>query len=308
MPEPLRLAVMGTTGFAVPSLDRLLAAGHEVAAVYTQPPRPAGRGRAERRTPLHEVALERGLVVRTPRTLKDPAAHAEFRALGLDLAVVGAYGLLLPRPILEAPRLGCVNLHASLLPRWRGAAPVERAILAGDAETGISIFRMEEGLDTGPVLATRAVPIGPKTTAAELHAELARLAAELLLGVVEGLATGRLEAVPQPEAGVTYAKKLEPGEGRIDFQEPAALIERKLRALNPSPGCWCEAKGERLLLLSGEVTDGEGEPGTVLRPPLVVACGEGALSLQRVQRAGRRAMAAEELQRGFPLPPGTRLG
>jgi methionyl-tRNA formyltransferase len=304
----LRLVVMGTTGFAVPSLERLHGLGHEVAAVYTQPPRPAGRGQQPRRTALHEAAERLGLPVRTPRSLKDADAQAEFAALKADLAVVGAYGLLLPRPVLEAPRLGCINLHASLLPRWRGAAPIERALLAGDAVTGITIFRMEEGLDTGPVLAMRETPIGRQTTALELHRTLAELAASMLPEVVEGLASGRLEATPQPEAGVTYAGKLDREEGRLDFREPAARIERRLRALNPAPGCWCHALGERLLLLEGEVVDQQGEPGTVLGGPLVIACGEGALSVTRVQRAGRKAMTAAELQRGFPLPPGTRLG
>ena len=202
MPDRLRLVVMGTTGFVLPSLEALLAAGHDVAAVYTQPPRPAGRGHQLRRTPVHEAAERLGLEVRTPRTLKDADAQAEFAALGADLAVVGAYGLLLPRPMLDAPRLGCVNLHASLLPRWRGAAPIERAILAGDAETGISIFRMEEGLDTGPVYAMRPLPIDPTTTAPELHERLAALAAEMIPGVVAGIAAGTLPATPQPEDGV----------------------------------------------------------------------------------------------------------
>jgi methionyl-tRNA formyltransferase len=236
--RPLRLIVMGTTGFVVPSLEAALGAGHEVAAVYTQPPRPAGRGQQPRRTPVHEAGERLGLPVRTPRTLKEPEAQAAFAALDADLAIVGAYGLLLPRPILEAPRLGCVNLHASLLPRWRGAAPIERAILAGDAETGISIFRMEEGLDTGPVYARRAVPIAPTATAAELHERLADLAAAMLPEVIDGLAAGRLVPTPQPEAGVTYAHKIGREEGRLDFGEPAAMIERRLRAPNPAPGCW----------------------------------------------------------------------
>lgn len=307
MPERLRLVVMGTTGFVLPALDALLATGHEITAVYTQPPRPAGRGHQLRRTPVHDRADAMGLAVRTPRTLKDAEAQAGFAALGADLAVVGAYGLLLPRPVLEAPRLGCINLHASLLPRWRGAAPIERAILAGDSETGISIFHMEEGMDTGPVYAMRPTPIDSSTTAPELHERLAALAAEMLPEVVEGIAAGRLPAVPQPEVGATYARKLAREEGRIDFTEPATLIERRLRALNPAPGCWCEAKGERLGLLAGEVVDGAGEPGTIFALPLTVACGEGALALTRVQRAGKRPMTPGELQRGFPLPVGTRL-
>jgi methionyl-tRNA formyltransferase len=308
VPETLRLVVMGTTGFVLPGLDALLAAGHEIAAVYTQPPRPAGRGHQLRRTPVHDRAEALGLPVRSPRTLKDAEAQAEFAALGADLAIVGAYGLLLPRPVLEAPRLGCINLHASLLPRWRGAAPIERAILAGDDATGISIFQMEEGLDTGPVYAMRPVPLGSRATAPEMHERLAILAATMLPEVVVGIATGTLSAVPQPEAGVTYARKLAREEGRIDFAEPAAMIERRLRALNPAPGCWCEAKHERLGLLAGEVVDESGEPGTIIALPLTVACGDGALAVAQVQRAGKRAMTPDELQRGFPLPVGTRLG
>jgi methionyl-tRNA formyltransferase len=305
--RPMRLVVMGTTGFVIPSLEALLAAGHAVAAVYTQPPRPAGRGHQLRRTPVHEAALRLGLEVRTPRTLKDQEAQAEFAALAADLAVVGAYGLLLPRPVLDAPRLGCINLHASLLPRWRGAAPIERAILAGDTETGISIFRMEEGLDTGPVLAMRALPIGPATTAADLHEQLARLAAAMLPEVVDGLAAGTLSATPQPEAGVIYARKLARDEGRLDFALPAQAIERRLRALNPQPGCWCEVQGERLLLLAGRVVQGHGEPGTVIGLPLTIACGEDALEVALVQRAGRKPMTPAELQRGFAIPAGARL-
>ena len=308
MPERLRLAVMGTTGFVLPSLEALLGAGHEIAAVYTQPPRPAGRGQQLRRTPVHEAAEQLGLPVRTPRTLKDAEAQAEFAELAPDLAVVGAYGLLLPQPVLEAPRLGCVNLHASLLPRWRGAAPIERAILAGDTETGISIFRMEEGLDIGPVYATQPLPICPTTTSAQLHERLAALAAEMVPSVVQGIAVGALAAVPQPEAGVTYARKLARDEGRLSFAEPAELVERRLRALNPAPGCWCEARGERLSLLAGRVVAASGAPGTVIDLPLTIACGNEAVAITQVQRAGRRPMSAEELQRGFALPWGTVLG
>ncbi|MFO1049612.1 MAG: methionyl-tRNA formyltransferase [Geminicoccaceae bacterium] len=308
MPERLRLVVMGTTGFVLPALDGLLSAGHEVVAVYTQPPRPAGRGHQLRRTPVHGRAEALGLSVHTPRTLKDPATQAEFAALKADLAVVGAYGLLLPQPVLDAPRLGCINLHASLLPRWRGAAPIERAILAGDPETGISIFRMEEGLDTGPVYAMRPMPLGPDATAAELHEQLAHLAGEMLPEMIQRIAAGTLAAVPQPDSGVTYARKLAREEGWIDFAEPAGLIGRRLRALNPAPGCWCEAGGERLALLAGKPVAGSGGPGTILALPLTVACGEGALEVTRVQRAGKRPMSPDELQRGFPLPMGTRLG
>jgi methionyl-tRNA formyltransferase len=303
---------MGTSPFAVPSLERLTGLGYPILAAYTQPPRPAGRGHKVHKSALHEAAERLGIEVRTPRTLRDPeVVQAEFAALGADLAVVGAYGLLLPKAILDAPRLGCVNLHGSLLPRWRGAAPIQRAILAGDAESGISVFQMEEGLDTGPVYATRPVPIGPRTTAAELHDRLAALAAEIIPGIVDGLAAGELRPEPQPEEGVTYAHKLRREEGRIDFAEPADVIERRLRALNPWPGCHTEVAGERLMLLEGEVeasAPAGAEPGTVVGLPLTVACGEGALRVTRVQRAGRKAMGADEMQRGFAVPVGSRLG
>jgi methionyl-tRNA formyltransferase len=299
---------MGTAPFTVPTLERLHVLGHAIPAVYTQPPRPAGRGHKLQRSAVHEAAERLGLEVRTPRTLRDADVQAEFRALGADFAVVGAYGLLLPKPILDAPRLGCVNLHASLLPRWRGAAPIQRAILAGDTETGISLFRMEEGLDTGPVYAMRPTPIGPRTTAPELHDRLAALAAEMAPEVLDGIAAGTLVPVPQPEEGVTYAAKLRRDEGELDLAEPATLIERRLRALNPWPGRHTVFGGERLSLLEGEVVEGRGEPGTVIGLPLTIACGEGALRVTRVQRAGRRSMSPEELQRGFPIPVGSRLG
>ena len=310
MPDPsrLRLVVMGTTAFVLPSLEALLAAGHTVVAVYTQPSRPAGRGHRLRRTPVHEAAERLGLAVRTPRTLKDFEAQTEFAALHADLAVVGAYGLLLPKPVLAAPRLGCINLHASLLPRWRGAAPIERAILAGDRETGISVFQMEEGLDTGPVFAMRPLPISPSTTTAELHERLAAVAAEMLPGVVAGIADGSLPAVPQTIDGVVYAHKLAREEGRLDFAMSAVDVQRRLRALNPAPGTWCVARGERLTLLAAEVVPGSGMPGTVTSLPLTIACGTHALMVTLAQRAGRRAMTPDELQRGFPMPLGTRLG
>ena len=299
---------MGTSAFAVPAMRRLLDRGHTVPAVYTQPPRPAGRGQAPRRTPMHEAAEAMGLHVETPPSLKDPEIQARFAAFEPDLAVVGAYGLLLPQPILDAPRLGCINLHASLLPCWRGAAPIERAILAGDEKTGLAIFRMERGLDTGPVLAMRPTPIAATDTAGTLHARLAEMAAEMLPQVVDDLLAGRARATPQPETGVTYANKLDKAEGKVDFREPADAVARRLRALNPRPGCWCLARGERLSLIEGEAVDGEGAPGTVIGLPLTVACGSGALRVDRVQRPGRRAMSADELQRGFALPLGTVLG
>lgn len=257
---------------------------------------------------MHEAAEAMGLHVETPPSLKDAAVQERFRVFEADLAVVGAYGLLLPQAILDAPRLGCINLHASLLPRWRGAAPIERAILAGDTETGLAIFQMERGLDTGPVLAMRSTPIAAADTAETLHERLAEMAAELLPGVVDELLAGRAVATPQPEAGVTYASKLEKTEGAIDFHVPAELLARRLRALNPRPGCWCMLGNERLSLLAGEAVDATGAPGMVIDLPLTVACGTGAIRLSRVQRAGRKAMTAGELQRGFPVPVGTVLG
>jgi methionyl-tRNA formyltransferase len=304
----LPLVVMGTSAFTVPSLQRLHRLGYPIRAVYTQPPRPAGRGQRPRRSAAHEAAERLGLPVRTPATLRDPKTQAELADLGAGLAVVGAYGLLLPQAVLDIPRLGCINLHASLLPRWRGAAPIQRAILAGDTETGVSIFQMEATLDTGPMLAEAAAPIDERTTASSLHDTLAALAAEMLPDVIEGLAAGTLTPRPQPTKGVTYAHKLRREEGIIDFAEPASLIERKLRALNPWPGCQTCYGGDRLLLLAGKVVAGSGEPGTVIGPPLTVACGEDAIAITDVQRAGRRAMLAEALQRGFPIPLGTRLG
>jgi methionyl-tRNA formyltransferase len=302
---------MGTSPFAVPSLERLHGLGFPVLAAYSQPPRPAGRGHKLQKSALHEAAERLGIEVRTPRTLRDPEVQAEFAALGADLAVVGAYGLLLPRPILDAPRLGCVNLHGSLLPRWRGAAPIQRAILAGDAESGISVFRMEEGLDTGPVYATRPVPIGPRTTAAGAARPAGGARGRDDPGNRRRLAPGTLRAEPQPEEGVTYAHKLRREEGRIDFAEPADVIERRLRALNLWPGCHTEVAGERLMLLEGEVEAsapaGAG-PGTVVGLPLTVACGEGALRVTRVQRAGRKAMGADEMQRGFAGAAGEQVG
>ena len=310
---PLRLIVMGTAEFTVPSLALLARGPHTVLAVYSQPPRPAGRGQKERKTPVHQAAERLGREVRTPPRLRDSAVQEEFRALGADLAVVGAYGLLLPRPILDAPRLGCINLHASLLPRWRGAAPIQRAILAGDGETGISIFRMEEGLDTGPVYAMRAIGIGPRETAGNLHDRLAALAAAMVPDVLDALEHGAAAATPQPAEGVTYATKIDKAEARLDFTKNATELDRVVRAFNPFPGAWCAVGEERLVVHEAQPAKGEGRPGPcnpgeVIGRPLTVACGEGALALTRVQRAGRKPMSAEELQRGFPIPPGTRLG
>ena len=304
----LRLMYMGTAAFAVPSLRALAGGQHEVVAVYTQPARPAGRGLRARPSPVHSVATELGVPVRTPETLKLPAEQEAFADLGADLAVVAAYGLILPKAFLEAPRLGCINLHASLLPRWRGAAPIQRALLAGDGETGVTVIQMEPSLDTGPILAMERVPITAEATAASLHDALAELAARMVGPTVGDLASGRAAPRPQQEEGVTYAQKIDKSEARLDWSQPAAFLERQLRALNPWPGCWTEVNGERVLVLQGELAAGAGAPGELLDDRLTVACGEGALRLIRVQRAGGKPMAADAFLRGFHLPVGTRLG
>ena len=303
----LRLAFMGTPDFAVPILEALRAAGHEIAAVYTQPPRPAGRGHQPQPSPVARAAAAAGIPVRTPARL-DAAEVEAFRALVLDAAVVAAYGLILPPTVLGAPRLGCINVHASLLPRWRGAAPIQRALLAGDSETGVTIMQMDAGLDTGPMLLKEAVPIGPKATAQELHDRLAALGASLVVRALAGLAAGTLAAVQQPAEGVTYAKKLAREEGRLDWRKTAAELERAVRALNPAPGVWLEHGGERIKVLAAEiVAAASGAPGTVLDAALTVACGSGALRLTRLQRPGRAPMEADALLRGFAIPVGTRL-
>jgi methionyl-tRNA formyltransferase len=303
----LRLVFMGTAEFAVPSLAALAAGPHELVAVYSQPARPAGRGLAARPSPVARTAERLGLPLRCPESLRDPETEATFAALNADLAVVAAYGLLLPRPILDAPRLGCINLHASLLPRWRGAAPIQRALLAGDRETGVTIIQLEPALDSGPILAMERIPIAPDSTAASLHDDLAGLAASMVVPVIDALASGRARPRPQPEEGVTYAGKLDKAEGRLDWRQPAAALERQLRALNPWPGCWTTFQGQRLRVLAGEVAEGYGLPGEVLDERLTVACGEGALRLTRLQRAGGRPLASEEFLRGFEVPPGSRL-
>jgi methionyl-tRNA formyltransferase len=306
--QSLRLVFMGTAAFAVPSLRALAVGQHEVVAVYTQPARAAGRGMKARRSPVHAAALDLGLVVRTPESLKDPAEREILAGFRPDLAVVAAYGLILPRSILELPRLGCINLHASLLPRWRGAAPIQRALLAGDTETGITTIQMEPSLDTGPILAMERVPITATTTAASLHDTLAELAAAMIDPIVDDLAQGRIVPRPQPDQGVTYAPKIDKAEASLDWSRPAAFLERQLRALNPWPGCWTEFEGERVLVLEGELAAGVGAPGEVLDERLTIACGEGALRLTTVQRAGGRPMPAEAFLRGFRLPVGARLG
>jgi methionyl-tRNA formyltransferase len=295
-----RLAFMGTPDFAATILDALIAAHHDIAAVYCQPPRQAGRGHRVSASPVQLRAEAAGLPVRHPERL-DAAASRDFAALDLDVAVVAAYGLLLPKAVLEAPRLGCINVHASLLPRWRGAAPIERAILAGDEEIGITIMRMEEGLDTGPILLAEPWRIAPDATASSLRDDLAALGARLVLTALDQLE--HLAPKKQPEAGVTYAKKIARSEGRIDWRLPAAAIARQLRALD----CWFEAKGERIKLLAAEPEAGEAAPGTVLDAAPTIACGAGALRLLELQRAGRAALDGAAFLRGFVLPQGTVL-
>ncbi|MEO3435083.1 methionyl-tRNA formyltransferase [Inquilinus sp. CAU 1745] len=304
----LRLAFMGTPDFAVPSLRALIDAGHDVAAVYTQPPRPAGRGHRERRSPVHEAALTAGIEVRHPGSLKDAGEQAAFAALGLDAAVVAAYGLILPKPILDAPRLGCVNVHASLLPRWRGAAPIQRAILAGDEETGVTIMMMEAGLDTGPMLLKAHVPIAAETDAGTLHDALAGLGAELIVPALAGLADGSLRAEPQPEDGVTYAAKITKEDGRLDWED-AALADRQVRALTPWPGVWFDHEADRIKVLAIEtVPDAHGAPGEVLDDRLTIACARGgAVRPLRLQRPGKGPVDAQAFLRGYPLPAGIRL-
>ena len=306
----MRLIFMGTPDFSVPALDALHAAGHEIAAVYTRPPQPAGRGQQERPSPVHARAEALGLPVRTPRTLRDPAAQAAFAEIAPDAAVVVAYGLILPQAILDAPARGAFNIHASLLPRWRGAAPIQRAIMAGDAETGVAIMAMEAGLDTGPVLLRKAVPIGPRDTAGSLHDTLAALGARLIVDALAHL--DGLPPLPQPEEGVTYAAKIDKAEARIDWTRPAAEVDRLIRGLSPFPGAWTEATTEagpaRLKLLLSEPAPGAGAPGTILDAAPTVACGAGAVRLLRLQRAGRGPQDAADFLRGFPLAAGARLG
>lgn len=303
---PLRLAFMGSPDFAVPALDAVAGAGHEIAAVYAQPPRRAGRGKRDRPTAIHARAEALGLELRTPVSLRDTAAQAAFAALDLDVAVVAAYGLILPRPILDAPRMGCVNIHPSLLPRWRGAAPIQRAVMAGDTRTGICIMRMEEGLDTGPVLMRETTPIGPRETAAELHDRLARRSGAMLVETLAALADGTATEEAQAEEGVVYAPKIDKAEARIDWTRPAAALDPHIRGLSPFPGAWFERGGERVKVLLAEPVDGSGPAGTVLGAG-IVACGSGALRLLRLQRGGRPAMEAEAFLRGFPLETGSRV-
>ena len=301
----MRVIFMGTPDFSVPVLDALIGAGHDIAAVYCQPPRPAGRGKKDRPTPVHARASELGLDVRHPVSLKGEDEQAAFAALKADVAVVVAYGLILPQAVLDAPAHGCLNIHASLLPRWRGAAPIHRAIMARDAETGVCIMQMEAGLDTGPVLLRRATPIGATETTGELHDRLSAMGAE---AIVEALAhLDSLAPKPQPEAGVTYAEKIDKSEARADWSRPAPEVDAHIRGLSPFPGAWTEAGGQRIKLLASTLTDGTGQPGDILDDTLTVACGTGAVRLLRLQRAGKGAQDVETFLRGMALPAGTTL-
>lgn len=296
---------MGTPEFSVSVLDALVDAGHEIAAVYSQPPRPAGRGKKDRPSPVHARAEALGLEVRTPVSLKSAEAQAEFAALNADVAVVVAYGLILPQVILDAPTRGCLNIHASLLPRWRGAAPIHRAIMAGDAQTGVCIMQMEAGLDTGPVLLRDALDIGPEETTAQLHDRLSVMGARL---IVEAL--GNLDDLPpqvQPEEGVIYAAKIDKAEARIDWSRPAVEVDRLIRGLSPFPGAWFEAGGVRVKVLGSRLVDGAGRAGEVLDAALHVACGEGAVALTRLQKAGKGAQDVDVFQRGMQIAVGADL-
>lgn len=295
----MKVIFMGTPDFSVPILDALVGAGHEVVGVYCQPPRRAGRGKKERPSPVQNRAEELGLTVYHPLSLKTPEALAEFTALGADIAVVVAYGLILPQAILDAPSNGCLNIHASLLPRWRGAAPIHRAIMAGDTETGVCIMQMDAGLDTGPVLLRRAIPIGKTETTAELHDRLSTLGAELIVEALHGL--GGFAPEPQPDDGVTYANKIDKAEARIDWSLPAVEVDRLVRGLSPFPGAWCEASGARVKLLRSRVVDGEGAPGVVLGG-FTIACGVGGIEILLAQLAGKQSQMQDEFLRGTTLP------
>ena len=301
----MRLIFMGTPDFSVPVLDALVLAGHEISAVYCQPPRPAGRGKKDRPSPVQQRAEALGLLVRHPVSLKTAEAQAEFAALGADVAVVVAYGLILPQAVLDAPKSGCLNIHASLLPRWRGAAPIHRAIMAGDVETGVCIMQMEAGLDTGPVLLRAATPIRTTETTIELHDRLSAMGAELIVEALRHLPD--LQPEPQPEEGVTYASKIDKTEARIDWSRPATEVDRQIRGLSPFPGAWFDLDGTRVKVLASKLAEGEGAAGEVLDDTLRVGCGEGAVQLIRLQRAGKAAQDAQTFQRGAQIAAGTVL-
>jgi len=303
----MRLIFMGTPEFAVPTLLDLATRGHDIVAVYTRAPRPAGRGLELQPTPVEREARRLSLAVHTPKTLKEATAQDAFRAHGADAAVVAAYGLLLPKPVLDAPRLGCFNVHASLLPRWRGAAPVNRAILAGDPQTGVSIMKMDEGLDTGPIAMQEPIAIAPDLTAGELHDALARLGADLMVRALAAAERGSLQLTAQPQTGVTYAEKISNPETRIDWTKPWKEVHDHIRGLSPFPGAWFEIEGLRLKALRSTKGEGQGAPGTVLDDNLTIACADGAVRLSHLQRAGKQSMTAEEFLRGRQIKMGTRV-
>lgn len=301
----MRIVFMGTPDFSVVALHALRAAGHEIACVYSQPPRPAGRGKKDRPSPVQAYAERHGLLVRHPVSLRNAEAQAEFSALDADIAVVVAYGLILPQAVLDAPTHGCLNIHASLLPRWRGAAPIHRAIMAGDVDTGVCIMQMEAGLDTGPVRLRAATPIGADETTDQLHDRLALIGAELVVGTLAKLPS--LTPKPQPEDGVTYAHKIDKAEAAIDWTRPATEVDRQIRGLSPFPGAWFEADGVRIKVLGSQLAEGKGTAGEVLDDVLTVACGNGAVRLTRLQRAGKGAQDVDVFLRGNPMPRGTQL-
>ncbi len=301
----MRIVFMGTPDFSVEVLQALHGAGHEIVAVYSQPPRRAGRGKKERPSPVQKCAEGLGLPVLTPLNFKDETDRATFDAHKADVAVVVAYGLILPQAVLDIPRRGCLNIHASLLPRWRGAAPIQRAIMAGDAKTGVCIMQMEAGLDTGPVIARRETRISVEDTAASLHDRLAGIGAALIVDV---LAVEKFSAKPQPEAGVTYASKIDKSEARVDWSRPAEVVDRLIRGISPFPGAWCEMNGERVKLLDSALAAGHGEAGVALNDEYTIACGQGAVRLTKLQRAGKGPMEASVFARGFPLQKGEKLG
>lgn len=302
----MRVIFMGSPDFSVPVLEALVEAGHEIAAVYCQPPRPAGRGKKDRPTAVHARAVQMGLEVRHPVSLKGDAEREDFAALGADVAVVVAYGLILPQAILDAPELGCLNIHASLLPRWRGAAPIHRAILEGDAETGVCIMQMEAGLDTGPVLLTESLRIGDEETTGALHDRLSEMGARMICKALGQL--GNLSPQVQPEDGVTYAAKIDKSEAAVDWSKPAEVISRQIRGLSPFPGAWTLQDGQRIKLLGARLTTGQGNPGEALDDAMTIACGQGAVQITRAQRAGKGAQDADVFLRGNPVAKGTVLG
>ncbi len=307
----MRIAFMGSPAFAAATLAELVAAGHEIACVYTQPPRPAGRGKALRKSDVHNLADALGLCVRTPKTLRDEDTQQAFAALDLDIAIVVAYGLILPKEILQAPKLGCLNLHGSLLPRWRGAAPIQRAIMAGDSHTGVQVMQMEAGLDTGPVLLSETVQISDQDTAGSLHDKMAAIGADLMPRALAALQRGSVQSAPQSEDGVTYAHKIDKKEARIDWARQSVELDRHIRGLSPFPGAWFElatAKGNvRVKVLMCHAEAGTGAPGEVMDDGLLIACGEGALRLTQLQRAGKGVQAADEFLRGQNIAAGTLL-